>query len=96
MVGAKNKLTAMLDKMDVEDKHYDRKYQDMQDRLGNLYDKISELEVMTNIQPLTESKPVGIIVALLEKGSKNTTGGINMLNEGQCTGYRNEGLPWTN
>lgn len=44
VVGAKNKLTAMLDKLDVEDKHYDRKYQDMQDRLDNLYDKISELE----------------------------------------------------
>lgn len=34
----------MLDKLDVADKHYDRKYQDMQDRLDNLYDKISELE----------------------------------------------------
>ena len=44
VVGAKNKLTAMLDRLDVEDKHYDRKYQDMQDRLDNLYDKISELE----------------------------------------------------
>ncbi len=26
------------------DKHYDRKYQDMHDRLDNLYDKISEHE----------------------------------------------------
>ena len=34
----------MLDKLDVSDKHYDRKYQDMQDRLDNLYDKASELE----------------------------------------------------
>ena len=34
----------MLDKLDVNDKHYDRKYQDMQDRLDNLYDKISDLE----------------------------------------------------
>lgn len=42
--GAKTKLTDMLDKLDVADKHYDRKYQDMQDRLDNLYDKISELE----------------------------------------------------
>lgn len=41
---AKIKLTDMLDKLDVTDKHYDRKYQDMQDRLDNLYDKISELE----------------------------------------------------
>lgn len=44
VVGAKNKLTSMLDKLDVNDKHYDRKYQDMQDRLDNLYDKISDLE----------------------------------------------------
>ena len=39
-----DKLTDMLDKLDVSDKHYDRKYQDMQDRLDNLYDKASELE----------------------------------------------------
>lgn len=42
--GAKAKLTEMLDKLDVTDKHYDRKYQDMQDRLDNLYDKIGELD----------------------------------------------------
>lgn len=44
VVGAKKKLTDMLDRLDVNDKHYDRKYQDMQDRLDTLYDKISELE----------------------------------------------------
>ena len=44
VMGAKTKLTDMLDKLDVMDKHYDRKYQDMHDRLGNLYDKISEYE----------------------------------------------------
>lgn len=44
VLGAKTKLTDMLDKLDVSDKHYDRKYQDMQDRLDNLYDKVSELE----------------------------------------------------
>ena len=37
-IGAKNKLTAMLDKLDVEDKHYDRKYQDMQDRFQERQD----------------------------------------------------------
>ena len=42
--GAKNKLINMLDKLDVTDKHYDRKYQDMQDRLDNLYDKIGEID----------------------------------------------------
>ena len=44
VMGAKKKLTEMLDRLDVNDKHYDRKYQDMQDRLDNLYDRISELE----------------------------------------------------
>ena len=42
--GAKNKLINMLDKLDVTDKHYDRKYQDMQDRLDNLYDKIGDID----------------------------------------------------
>lgn len=49
--GAKAKLTDMLDKLDVMDKHYDRKYQDMHDRLDNLYDKISEYE--DNIADIT-------------------------------------------
>ena len=30
--------------MDVTDRHYNRKYQDMQDRLDNLYDRIDNLE----------------------------------------------------
>ena len=34
----------VLDRLDVSDKHYDRKYQDMHDRLDILYDRISELE----------------------------------------------------
>ncbi|MSS13798.1 recombinase family protein [Porcincola intestinalis] len=42
--GAKKKLTDMLDGLNVGDRHYDRKYQDMQDRLDNLYDKISDIE----------------------------------------------------
>lgn len=44
VMGAKKKLTEMLDRLDVNDKHYDRKYQDMHDRLDILYDRISELE----------------------------------------------------
>ncbi len=44
LTGAKKKLTDLLDALDVTDRHYDRKYQDMQDRLDNLYDKISEVE----------------------------------------------------
>lgn len=42
--GAKKKLTDMLDRLDVTDKHYDRKYQDMHDRLDNLYDKIRDID----------------------------------------------------
>lgn len=42
--GAKKKLTDMLDRLDVTDKHYDRKYQDMHDRLDNLYDKIGDID----------------------------------------------------
>ena len=34
----------MLDCLDTGDKHYTRKYQDMQDRLDNLYDKVAEFE----------------------------------------------------
>jgi len=44
LLGAKEKLTDMLDKLDVRDKHYDRKYQDMHNRLDNLYDKIGDME----------------------------------------------------
>ena len=46
VTGAKKKLVLMLDKLDVNDRHYERKYQDMQERLDNLYDRISELEEM--------------------------------------------------
>lgn len=46
VMGAKKKLIEMLDRLDVNDKHYDRKYQDMHDRLDSLYDRISELEDM--------------------------------------------------
>ncbi|MBM6743142.1 recombinase family protein [Drancourtella massiliensis] len=46
VMGAKKKLVLMLDKLDVNDRHYERKYQDMQERLDNLYDRISGLEEM--------------------------------------------------
>ena len=42
--GAKKKLTDMIDRLDVTDKHYDRKYQDMHDRLDNLYDRIGDID----------------------------------------------------
>ena len=44
VVGAKNKLLVMLDTLDAGDKHYARTFQDMQDRLDNLYDRISGFE----------------------------------------------------
>ena len=44
VVGAKNKLLVMLDALDAGDKHYARKFQDMQERLDNLYDRISGFE----------------------------------------------------
>ncbi|MCM1267092.1 MAG: hypothetical protein NC302_04230 [Bacteroidales bacterium] len=34
----------MIDRLDSRDRHYDQKYQDMSDRLDNLYDRISELD----------------------------------------------------
>lgn len=39
-----SKLLVMLDALDASDKHYARKFQDMQDRLDNLYDRISGFE----------------------------------------------------
>ncbi len=42
--GAKKKLTEQMDRLDVTDRHYDRKYQDMQDRLDNLYDRVTGLK----------------------------------------------------
>ena len=44
VVGAKNKLLVMLDILDAGDKHYASKFQDMQDHLDNLYDRISGFE----------------------------------------------------
>jgi len=42
--GSKKKLIEQMDRLDVTDRHYNRKYQDMQDRLDNLYDRIDDLE----------------------------------------------------
>lgn len=42
--GAKKKFLQMIDRLDSGDRHYDQKYQDMTDRLDNLYDRISELD----------------------------------------------------
>ena len=44
MSGAKNKLANQMDNLSVSDKHYDKKYEDMQVRLDKLYDEIEEIE----------------------------------------------------
>ncbi len=43
-IGAKRKLSSQMDSLDVFDKHYDKKYQDMQIRLDRLYDEIELAE----------------------------------------------------
>ena len=43
-VGAKNKLAQQMDHLSISDKHYDKKYQDMQDRMDVLYDEIDKIE----------------------------------------------------
>ena len=42
--GAKSKLGQQMDKLDITDKYYDRKYQDMEDRLYKLYEDIDSIE----------------------------------------------------
>ena len=44
LIGAKNKLASQMDSLLVSDKHYDKKYEDMQLRLDNLYDEIEKVE----------------------------------------------------
>ena len=42
--GSKRNLIEQMDALDVSDRHYNRKYQDMQDKLDSFYDRINELE----------------------------------------------------
>lgn len=44
VTGAKSKLASQMDNLSVSDKHYDKKYEDMQIRLDKLYDEIEEIE----------------------------------------------------
>ena len=46
VIGAKNKLANQMDNLSVSDKHYDKKYEDMQVRLNKLYDEIEEIETL--------------------------------------------------
>lgn len=41
---SKSKLIDQMDRLDVSDRHYNRKYQDMQGRLDSMYERISNLE----------------------------------------------------
>ena len=43
--GAKNKLATQMDHLSVSDKHYDKKYQDMQERMDSLYDEMDAMEL---------------------------------------------------
>ena len=47
--GAKNKLANQMDNLSVSDKHYDKKYEDMQLRLDKLYDEIEEIETAIDV-----------------------------------------------
>lgn len=44
VIGAKNKLAQQMDNLDVTDRFYDRKYQDMQDRINRFYEEIEKIE----------------------------------------------------
>ncbi len=43
-IGAKNKLAEQMDALDVSDRFYDRKYEDMQERMNKLYEEIGTIE----------------------------------------------------
>ncbi len=43
--GSKNKLATQMDHLSVSDKHYDKKHQDMQERMDGLYDEMYALEI---------------------------------------------------
>ena len=44
LIGAKDRLGQKMDSLDITDKHYDRKYQDMENRQYKLYDEIDSVE----------------------------------------------------
>ena len=43
-IGTKRSLEKQIDSLDVEDRHYDRKFSDLQDRLDKMYDNIADAE----------------------------------------------------
>ena len=62
--GAKTRLGAQMDNLDINDRYYDKKYQDMQDRLYALYDDIEAVEakiteVQSRLQNIRQQKISG-------------------------------------
>lgn len=62
--GSKNKLAHQMDSLEINDKHYDRKYQDMQERMNAFYDEIDILEskisdIETRAQYINQQKISG-------------------------------------
>jgi len=49
-IGAKNKLAEQMDALDVSDKFYDRKYEDMQDRMDKLYEEIGATSLTMSLR----------------------------------------------
>lgn len=43
--GTKDRLGQQIDNLDFDDPHYDRKYQDLQERQNTIYDNIAAIEV---------------------------------------------------
>ena len=43
-IGTKRSLERQVDSLDYEDRHYDRKFSDLQDRLDTMYDRIEDIE----------------------------------------------------
>jgi Site-specific recombinases, DNA invertase Pin homologs len=43
-IGTKRSLESQIDSLDYEDRHYDRKLSDLQDRLNKMYDNIDDVE----------------------------------------------------
>lgn len=42
--GSKRNIERQIDSLSIEDRHYERKLNDLQDRLNNMYDEIADLE----------------------------------------------------
>ena len=48
LIGTKDKIILQIDTLDILDKNYDRKYDDLQKRLDTIYDKIGDAEELVS------------------------------------------------